>query len=518
LTASPSNGLGEVSGAWPAHPVIYELSTLPWLNEIADRVGRPVTLDDVPAAEWDAVAHPGVDAVWLMGVWERSPAGRAIALGDHALRQEVDELLPDATEADIVASPYCVRNYRVDPEFGGPEGLSVARAELAARGVRLLLDFVPNHVAPDHDWVTAHPEYFVRGTEADLGSEPPAFLKTAAGVIALGRDPYFAPWPDVVQLDPTQPALRAAVIETLSDIANQCDGVRCDMAMLQLDDVVVQTWGDRVGPTSAVPYWRELTEAVRLPHPNFLFVAEAYWDREGDLITQGFDHCYDKRLYDRLVSDGADSVRDHLAAAPEYQRHLVRFLENHDEPRAAAVFPADRGEAAAVMVATVPGALLLFQGQFAGRRYHFPVQLGRWPAEPPNVALEGEWRRLLELLAAEAWRSGRWSALEVSGWPDNDSCRNLLAWQWEGEHYRHLIVMNFSDVSADGLVHLEGTTGDDWNLTDLLDGQSYQRVGAEMDATTGQGLYVSRGPFGTHLFRLARIVNADRAASSSDLE
>jgi hypothetical protein len=499
------SGEGGLGGPWPAHPVIYELSTLPWLNEIGARTGGPVTLADVPAAEWDRVVLPGVDAIWLMGVWERSPVGRSIALGDEALRQGVAEILPDATDADIVGSPYCVRRYGVEPRLGGPEGLAFARAELVARGVRLLLDFVPNHVAPDHDWVEAHPEYFVRGTEADLGVEPPAFLKTTGGVLALGRDPYFPPWPDVVQLDPTQPALRAAVVETLSDIADQCDGVRCDMAMLQLDDVVAQTWGDRVGPSGAVPYWREVTGAVQALHPNFLFVAEAYWDREPDLIAQGFNHCYDKRLYDRLVSDDAGSVRDHLSADPEYQRHLVRFLENHDEPRAAAVFAPDRGETARVVVATVPGALLLFQGQFEGRRLHMPVQLGRWPAEQPDGRSEAAWPRLLSSLAEEDLRSGRWSTLEVSGWPDNDSCRNLLAWQWEGEDRRHVIVVNFSEQSGDGRMALDGTAGADWELTDLLDGQSYRRAGDDMDPTTGGGLYVSRGPFTAHLFRLTKV-------------
>jgi glycosidase len=493
-----------MSASWPVHPVIYELSTLPWLNEVAARIGRRVTLADVPASEWDAVALLGVDAVWLMGVWERSPVGRQIALADEGIRREMAELLPDATDADIVGSPYCIRRYSVDPQFGGPDGLAVARAELAGRGVRLLLDFVPNHVAPDHEWVGTHPEYFVRGTEVDLDVEPPAFLETAGGVLAMGRDPYFPPWPDVVQLDPTQPALRSAVIETLSDIADQCDGVRCDMAMLLLDDVVVQTWGDRVGPPGPEPYWSEVTGAVKKRHPNFLFVAEAYWDREPDLIAQGFDHCYDKRLYDRLASNGADSLRDHLAASPDYQQHLVRFLENHDEPRAAAVFPADRGWAASVLVATVPGALLLFQGQFSGRRFHFPVQFGRWPVEVADAAREAGWVRLLGVLASEGLRSGRWSMLEVTGWPDNDRCRNLLAWQWESDVHRHVVVVNFSGSSADGRVALEGTGGADWELTDLLDQQSYRRAGDDMDPAVGGGLYVSRGPFAAHLFRLSR--------------
>ena len=492
------------AGAWPTHPVIYELSTLPWLGELSRRRGRAITLAEVPADEWDAVVLPAADAVWLMGVWERSPIGRDIALADSGVRRSVVDVLADATDQDIVGSPYCVRRYRVDPVLGGPEGLARARTELARRGVRLLCDFVPNHVAPDHPWVAEHPEYFVRGTEDDLATEPPAYLSTAGGVLALGRDPYFAPWPDVVQLDPTNPELRAAVVETLLAIAEQCDGVRCDMAMLQLDDVVAQTWGDRVGPPGPAPYWTEVIGAVRAAHPDFLFAAEAYWDREPDLVGQGFDHCYDKRLYDRLVTDDAGSVRAHLGADPEYQRHLVRFLENHDEPRAAATFAPDRGAAAGVVVATVPGALLLFQGQLTGRRRHLPVQLGRWPDDEPDPVVEERWRRLLGVLAAEDLRSGRWSTVEVEGWPDNDGFEHLLAWQWAGTDRRHLVVVNFSGERADGRVLVTGTAGGDWDLIDLLGGETYTRQGDDMDPATGGGLYVARDPYGAHLFRLTR--------------
>ncbi len=197
-------------------------------------------------------------------------------------------------------------------------------------------------------------------------------------------------------------------------------------------------------------------------------------------------------------------MRDHLAAVPDYQQHLMRFLENHDEPRSAAVFAEDRGRAAAVVVATVPGALLLFQGQFCGRRLHMPVQLGRWPVESVEPEREAGWDRLLGLLAAEGLRSGCWSMLDVTGWPDNDSCRNLLAWQWQGQVHRHLIVVNFSGSRADGRVALDGTAGADWVLTDLLDGQTYPRAGTDMDPVAGGGLYVSRGPFEAHLFRMAR--------------
>jgi hypothetical protein len=152
----------------------------------------------------------------------------------------------------------------------------------------------------------------------------------------------------------------------------------------------------------------------------------------------------------------------------------------------------------------VPGALLLFQGQFEGRRLHMPVQLGRWPAEQPVGRSEAAWSHLLRSLAEEELRSGRWSTLEVSGWPDNDSCRNLMAWQWEGEDRRHVIVVNFSEQFGDGRIALEGTAGADWILTDLLDGQSYRRAGNDMEPIGG-GLYVSRGPFTAHLFRLTKV-------------
>jgi glycosidase len=482
--------------------VIHELSTGPWLVELSRRLGRTVTLADVPAEAWDAVVLPGTDAVWLMGVWTRSRAGRQIALADPDVRREIAANLADATDDDVVASPYCIAAYVVDPAFGGPAGLVSARAALAARGVRLVLDFVPNHVAPDHPWVTEHPEFFVHGTDADLAAQPPAYRSTPSGPLAMGKDPYFAPWKDVLQLNLTSPGLRRAVVATLADVAGQCDGVRCDMAMLALDDVVRATWGDRVDPVGPEPYWTEVISAVRAGRADFMFAAEAYWDREPDLIAQGFDHCYDKRLYDRLAAGDAGSVRDHLGADPAYQHHLLRFVENHDEPRAAATFPTDRGRAAGVVVATTPGALLVFLGQLAGRRDHYPVQEARWPDHTPDPGVEAWWHRLLAALADHRVRTGRWSLLPVAGWPDNQSCQRLLAWQWVDGDHRHLVVVNFSDAPADGRIAVAGTAGRPFVLTDRLTGTTYDRSGDEMDPVTSPdgGLYVALGPWAVNLF------------------
>jgi hypothetical protein len=483
--------------SWPKHPVIYEINTWAWLYELSQRLGRPVTLGSVPAEIWDALGGLQADAIWLMGVWERSPIGRGIARTHQGLQIDFRRALPDFAPTDNVGSPYCIRRYAVDAHLGGPDGLAAARKELAVRGLRLMLDFVPNHVAPDHAWVAAHPEYFIRGTVEDLARTPGDFFEADGAVFACGRDPYFPPWQDVLQLNAFSPALRRAAVQTLHDIANQCDGVRCDMAMLLINRVFEQTWGARAGQAPAGEYWREVVSAVRAHHPGFLFMAEAYWDLEWELQQQGFDYCYDKRLYDRLEHDFAEQIRLHLAADLAYQEKLVRFIENHDEPRAAATFAEGKARAAATTILTLPGAKLLHEGQLDGRRVKLPVQLARRPAEPPDADLQEFYARLLRVIRTPPLRDGEWRLCERSGWPDNQSCLNLVAWGWRlGDEYR-LIVVNLSEESSQGLIRVpwDDVAGRSWRLTDLLTQSVYERNGAEMQ---GAGLYVDLGPWRAH--------------------
>ena len=147
----------------PARPTVYEINTAVWLERLGRPTGRPLTLDEVPGAEWDALAAFPVDAVWLMGVWERSPAGLRIALENPELVAGNRAALPDLRDEDVIGSPYCVRDYVVDARFGGPDGLVAAREQLADRGVGLILDYVPNHVALDHPWVTERPQWLLAG-------------------------------------------------------------------------------------------------------------------------------------------------------------------------------------------------------------------------------------------------------------------------------------------------------------------------------------------------------------------
>jgi hypothetical protein len=489
---------------WPRYPNLYEINTWVWFSELQAKYGKKIDLHSVPAGEWDAIGDLGFDAVWLMGVWERSPAGIAIANRNDQLLQDFRRALPDFRPDDNVGSPYCVRQYAIAEHLGGMNGLASTRRELARRGMRLILDFVPNHVAPDHPWVSHQPGHFVGGTAEDLKNEPTSYLEASGNICACGRDPYFPAWPDVVQLNAFAPGLRKAAAETLSSIADQCDGVRCDMAMLMLNSIFERTWGSRAGQRPSADYWRDIISAVKKLHPDFLFIAEAYWDLEWELQQQGFDFCYDKRLYDRLEHENAESVRLHLCAELGFQEKLLRFLENHDEPRAASAFSPEKEQAAALVTATLPGARLFHEGQFEGRRVRLPVFLGRRPTEPANEGLQLFYTKLLRAIDRPVFRDGAWSLCEPEGRPDNTSFQNILAWTWRKDPERCLIAVNFSDHPIQGRVYLDwpDVGGGMWRLTEAFTGAQYERQGDDLSRS---GLYVELGPWSYHLFSYSRL-------------
>ena len=488
---------------WPKHPLIYEINTWVWLNELGQKYGRKVDLGSVPSGEWDYLALLKVDAVWFMGVWERSPAAVRLIPKLEEQIEEFHRILPDFEPQDIIGSAYCVRRYIVDERIGGPAGLAAARKELAGRGIRLILDFVPNHTAQDHPWISEHPEYYIQGGADDLANSPAAFFEAGGKVIACGRDPFFPPWQDVAQLNAFHPGLRKAVIETIESIAEQCDGIRCDMAMLLMNEIFEKTWGKTAGERPRQEYWVEIIEEVLLSGLDFVFIAEAYWDLEWELQHQGFNFCYDKRLYDRLASGTAEEVRLHLLADSGYQCKLLRFIENHDEPRAAAAFPPPRELAAALIAATVPGAKLFHEGQIEGRKIRIPVSLGRRPPEEPQTELQDFYRKLLDAVGSACFHEGEWKLCDRRGWSDNSSWINVVAWCWSWMEEKYLIAVNFSDFRSQSLVRVpwQDIGGARWRLVDVITGEQFDRDGDRMQYP---GLYVDLEGWKWHFLRFSK--------------
>jgi hypothetical protein len=485
------------------YPTLFQINARVWLQRLSREAGRKLTLADIDDAILDGFVENGFDWIWLLSVWQTGAAGRAVSRNNPQWRAEFKATLPDLSEDDICGSGFAITAYRVNPVLGGETALAKFREKLARRNMRLMLDFVPNHTAPDHPWVKSHPDFYVRGNEAALSAAPHDYMRaeTAKGpqILAYGRDPNFPGWPDTLQLNYANPELQAARIDELMTIAGSCDGVRCDMAMLMLPDIFQRTWG-----LAPEPFWPKATAAVHAKHPGFTFMAEVYWDLEWVLQHQGFAYCYDKRLYDRLKDRAVRPVRDHLLAGLDYQDKLARFLENHDEPRAAAEFSWPQHKAAAIITFLSPGLRFFHQGQFEGARVRVPTHLCRGPVEPVNSEVQDFYSRLLHVLKGTgAFREGSWSQLQPRpAWTGNPTSDGFVACAWVGrEGSRHVVVVNYAGSQGQCRLSLPFPElgGRRVRLTDVMGTEAYDRDGSDL---ADNGLFIDHSPWHFNVFDL----------------
>ncbi len=321
--------------------------------------------------------------------------------------------------------------------------------------------------------------------------------------LAYGRDPNFPPWSDSLQLNYFNVDVRHTVIAEMKKAAEYCDGFRCDMAMLLLNSVFENTWGrllKRQGyQTPEEEFWSEVTGAI----PHIIWIAEAYWDTEARLLDLGFNYVYDKGLYDRLRLSSVTDIRKHLETGFIFQKRLVRFIENHDELRSAAVFPGAKLKAVAALLATLPGMKLYYQGQLEGKRIRPPVQLGRVKDDSYNPELLTFYNRLLAITNHETFHWGKWQLKTVYPAPQGNHSENLFAYTWRLKDSLKLIVINFGESLAQGLITLSEEVEQNlpYLLTDELDGQHYRRWGNDM---TLKGLHVILDGYQTHIFNVER--------------
>ena len=428
-------------------PLVYEINTRVWLRSLSNKYQRLVTLGTVPEKEFDFFMNCGFDIVWLMGVWKPSIYSQAIARSHPCLRtaflEQVDNLSPE----DIGASPYAIPEYSLNPSLGEEEELDIFRKRLSDSdsGIRLMLDFVPNHLALDNTWLPEHPEYFVSISNEERDLDPGScFEYDRDTYLAHGKDPYFPAWTDTLQLNYANPGTHELMRENLLLVSEKCDAIRCDVAMLILKPVFDTTWGPLTGPMPE-EFWQKTITAVKSRKPDFVFLAESYWNKEWELQQLGFDYTYDKPFYDHITAHPVNiaRLREHLKAEWDYQSKLCLFLENHDEPRAAKKLGPNHLVAALILL-TSPGMHLIHQGQMEGLKLRLPVQLLRHKDEKANKELRTFYQKLFNLTNTEIFTSGKIEILKLN-MHDTSGC---IAYRRHLNDESAFIIANFSSTGV----------------------------------------------------------------------
>lgn len=352
---------------------IYEIPALPFINEM--RVRKLGEISDVVlnslAFKWK------FDAIYLMGVWKKSE------MSTHNHRAPKNK--------NATSSPFAVREYSVAKNLGGKASLIELKKKLNERGVKLLLDFVPNHTARDHEWIRKNSDFYLQDNK-----------------IEFGRSSKFEFWPDTAQLDYSNQELVKIQLDILESIKPLCDGLRCDMSHLILSDVFEKQWGRR----PKKEFWSEVRKKLG---KNFYLMGEAYGRHEYRLVELGFDSVYDKEdgFYDRLLTHFAGENPELLEAhirgcnstkvqTPTGEKIfgdcLVRFLENHDEKRAAKVFGVELENALKIMLKQYGdshGVLFFNHGQLEGRTIKHSLFSKVFPREKVNPKILTMYERLL---------------------------------------------------------------------------------------------------------------------------
>ncbi|GAB4029473.1 MAG: hypothetical protein Fur0012_03940 [Elusimicrobiota bacterium] len=444
-----------------SNPHLIEINTRLWLKNLREKYSSPeMTISAIPDEEWLNLKHLGFDIIWLIGVWQCGKMSTEIAKNDAGLIEEAVRLGYDKEK--ICCSPYSILEYKLDESLGFEWELRALKDKLNSMGLKLFLDFVSNHAAIDRAYDDECINCLVLGDEEEYKRNPKMFhVREKDGkkiYVAYGKDPNFPSWYDTVQLNYFNPITREKMKNEFLKLLELCDGARCDMVMLTLNDVHESAWGWLLSKQGfskpQTEFWQEVISQAKQLRPDFVFLAEVYWGLEWKLQQMGFDYTYDKVIYDRLKTMGADEIRGHLRAERLYQKRSARFIDNHDENPSVSSMGKNKAMAAAVIISTIRGLRFYNDMQLKGSAVRVPLQFAQFDADSlRNVEMEKFYERLLLTVDHPAFHGGEWNLCEPLPMnPEDKSYRNFIAFTWIQRRTMKIVAVNYSQETSSCLL------------------------------------------------------------------
>ncbi len=429
---------------WMPNLVLMAKNSYVWLDQLSKKYNRPITrLDQIPDQELDRLARWGFTGLWLIGLWERSPASKRI----KQMRGN-----PEA-----VASAYSLLSYDIANDLGGEEAYQNLRQRAWNRGIRLASDMVPNHMGIDSKWVIEHPDWFISLDHSPFPSysfnspnlswdervgihlEDHYFDNSDAAVVFKrvdfwsgqekyiyhGNDGTSMPWNDTAQLDFLNPVLREAVIQTILHVARKFQVIRFDAAMTLAKKHYQRLWYPEPGSGGDIPsraeygltkgqldavmpheFWREVVDRVAKEVPDTLLLAEAFWLMEGYFVrTLGMHRVYNSAFMNMLRDEKNQEyrlvIKNTLEFDPEILKRYVNFMNNPDERTAVEQFgKGDKYFGVCTMLATMPGLPMFGHGQIEGftEKYGMEYRQAYWDEQPDSYLAERHEREIFPLL------------------------------------------------------------------------------------------------------------------------
>lgn len=463
--------------------MILEINTVNFLYKLSKKYNKNtdklLKISEVPVEEWQKVTYDGIiKYIWLMGIWQRSKLSRKIAL------QNVKQYLPllqNPQKTDFLGSAYSIVNYVPDPIIGNFKDLLKVKNLLNKLGVGLILDFIPNHLSLDNEYINE--PIFVEVGFDEYIKNPDLFYVVPENTrfIAYGKDPFFPPWTDTLQINIFSKKAQKILLKQLRKISKYADGVRVDMAMLLLKDIFYNNWKEYIKEGKPEEeFWQIATNSI-----DMLFIAEAYWNTENKLLELGFDYTYDKKFLDSIMDfiykHNFQQIRYCLSLNINFQRKLVRFLENHDEERIASKIDENKARCILPLFFTCPGMKMIYWEQFEGQTIKIPVQILRSIDNYKPIQL---YQKLIEIYfkIQEIIEKGTFFFLKVNQIFD-DSYQNILSYGYKLENKTLFIVINFLPIISQCIINLNESYPRgifnfekvELSLVELLKGRIYYR-------------------------------------------